>query len=109
MYRFPGFGLGGGEIQLPTLQRPGHTDQAAQAARLADAGRPADGAGVTYDYYRWYRVVRGRHSSRRRRRTRTTYVTLAGPTGTPNTSPTQAWLFDGVIAVYEKNMHLEFE
>ena len=65
--------------------------------------RPA-AARNSYNYFRWYRVVA---ASELDKNTNNQYVTLAGADWNPNTTSNQAWLFDNLIAVYEKNMRLE--
>ena len=99
-------GIGGGEIILTVPTTPAvftagvKPGQWLMLAGLT-TGTPA------YGYARWYRVAAADTVA-----SGTQYVTLAGPDWNSQglTAPngtTQAWLFDGVIAVYEKNMRLE--
>jgi hypothetical protein len=107
---FPGSGIGGGDVLLdvynpspgaigkfPKGLKPGQWIML--AGSLQQTTPPA-----TLKYYRWYRVVaadivRGNNQ----------VVTLAGPDWDIRTNPTVAFLFDNIIAVYEKNMRLDFE
>jgi hypothetical protein len=122
-------GLGGGEIQLnfsPDSQtkfkkglKPGQWLMLA-GKRLKgnfnnSSGTPNPQAELRY--FRWYKVVAADAPDPPfPDLPNTQNLTLAGPdwdpaittSGVPNT-PATAWLFDGVIAVYEKNMRLEVE
>ncbi len=73
------------------------------------AGRQTVGP-LTYDYYRWYRVgAADVPLPAAPNPPSTQLVTLQGADWNLPANVTRAWLFDGVIAVYEKNMQLEVE
>jgi hypothetical protein len=61
------------------------------------------GSGGGNNYFRWYRVQSAAPIDTA---TGDQYVTLHGPDWNPSLSTT-AWLFDGIVSVYEKNIRLE--
>jgi hypothetical protein len=106
---FPGAGISGGEIQLdfspdaqtkfPKGVKPGHWIMLAAGA----GGR---------NHFRWYRVVAADVPTPPfPAPPQSQFITLAGRDWQPPPPGTDhyAFLFDGVIAVYEKNMRLELE
>jgi hypothetical protein len=101
-----GSGIGGGEVQLSNfsvspvnLVKPGRW--------IMLAGTVTSG-GTTLNYFRWYRVLAA-DAINTAVSPNTQFVTLAGADWNPNTTNTTAWIFDNVIAVYEKNMRLELD
>jgi hypothetical protein len=100
---FVGTGLGGGEITLNINNDP--------SSKFPNGVRPGQWlmlAGTTAgsnSYYRWYRVQGASQAVRGTIQ----YVTLHGPDWNVIASPNvSAWIFDGVIGVYEKNIRLEW-
>jgi hypothetical protein len=67
---------------------------------------PPPGTTLTIPVARWYRTI---GAAKVNPVTQTQDITLAGADWNPLIAPIDAWLFDGVIAVYEKNMRLELE
>ncbi|MBI3838069.1 MAG: hypothetical protein HY288_09065, partial [Planctomycetia bacterium] len=61
--------------------------------------------GLGNNYYRWYRVAAA--DAVVLGNTPTQYVTVAGPDWNVPANATAAWVFETVVAVYEKNMRLE--
>lgn len=65
-------------------------------------------------YARWFRVI---SADTINQATSTQQATLAGmedwnvlpPSGNPSANPTQLWQFDGVMAVFERAMMLDYE
>lgn len=57
----------------------------------------------TWSYFRWYRIVSADSQDAGQQ-----FATISGPDWNPGITNTQAWIFDGVIAVYEKNYGLEW-
>ena len=102
---FLGSGLGGGEVQLNFLPATIKAMKPGQWLMLAGQ-RPEPASSIPikyYRYYRWYRVVAADVVNGT-----TQNVTLTGPDWDyAHMDITQAWIFDGLIAVYEKNMRLE--
>ncbi len=93
-----GGGIGGGEFQLTNFQDPN--------SKFKQGVKPGQwimlaGTNGTYNYFRWYRVAAADTF------TGSQNVTLAGPDWNTSLSPIYAYLFEGIVAVYEKNMSLE--
>ena len=97
---FPGSGIGGGEVQLNFSPATIKAMKPGQWLMLAGHRRDIF-TGKFLNYFRWYRVVAADVVIGT-----TQNVTLTGPDWDTNLN-TQAWIFDGVIAVFEKNMRLE--
>ncbi len=111
---FPGWGIGGGEIQFthpavvpPAKQiqplKPGQWVMLAGTMQDTNPNPIPPPTYFTYTYYRWYRVVAADVLQGN-----TQFVNLAGQDWNP-VMPTQIWIFDNVVTVYEKSMRLEVE
>ncbi|MEX0978199.1 MAG: hypothetical protein WDZ48_05080 [Pirellulales bacterium] len=93
-----GGGIGGGEATLLNLSKPVRPGQWIMLAGRR-TGPPI------LDYFRWYRVVAAGALTGPSQQ-----VTLSG-TDWPGSlaATTQAFIFDNIVAVYEKNLSLEFK
>ena len=103
--------IGGGEVELtnPTnLVKPGQWIMLAGTvvAQLPDNSTPPQLQNYNLYYFSWYRVVA---AADRNPSTNNQNVTLQGPDWLPTAANTTAWLFDNVIAVFEKNLKLEIQ
>ncbi len=105
---FPlGGGVGGGEAQLSGVGTPSN-DPGQKFTAGVRPGQWLMIVGQTIPqtwYYRWYRVVAADMNIGG-----TQNVTLAGPdwpTAIMLPGKSYAWMFEGIVAVYEKNMRLE--
>jgi hypothetical protein len=99
-------GLGGGDVTINGITPASKVIRPGEWIMLA--GRRLISSTQRYDYFRWYRVVSAGKKSGFSQR-----VSLAGTDWDPelfNTAfGTSAFVFDNIVAVYEKNVTLKVE
>jgi hypothetical protein len=103
-----GLGIGGGEMQLVgTASIPLRPVRPGEWLMLAGRRNDTFDPTIKYNYYRWYRVVTAARQSGNSQSVTLTGadwdLRLFGGVGT------KAFLFDNIVAVYEKNLSLKIE